>query len=218
MSTNPQPAPDEQQFAEVGAFEAELFWHKHHKTVIGAGVAIVVIVLGTVVYLISSQNSKEAAEAQLANAKTADAYRALIADYPRSRPAVDASFLLAESLREAGKIEDSSAVYHKIVDDYPESTLVGGARLGLAENFEMQNKLDDALAALRQVQTTDSDSYAAQVAMLLEGRILIRQGKMEEARRTLTGLVSAYPKSPAAQLAGAQLQGLATSITEGGAR
>jgi len=207
MALNDQSAPDE-QLIDPGSFEAELFWQKHRKTILGGGVAVIVLIVVSIIWLISSHNTKLAAEAQFADARTPDAWRAVISNYPGSQPAADASFLLAESLRESGKIDDSNAVYRKFLEDFPDHPMVGGARLGLAENLEIQNKLDDAIGALQQVQVANSGSYAAQMAMLLEGRILVRQNKLEDARRILTGLVSTYPTSPAARLAGAQLQGL----------
>ena len=62
---------------------------------------------------------------------------------------------------------------------------------------------------LREVQTKGSASYAAPFAALLEGRILVRMGKFEDARKVLANLVAAYPQSPAGRAAGAQLDALA---------
>ena len=133
----------------------------------------------------------------------------LIAKYPNSIPAANAYFLLADSLRAQGKLDESSALYQKFLTMFPASPLAGGARLGLAENLAVAGKTDEALAALREVQTKGSASYAAPFAALLEGRILVRMGKLEEARKVLANLVATYPQSPAGRAAGAQLDALA---------
>ena len=63
--------------------------------------------------------------------------------------------------------------------------------------------------ALRELQAKDSTSYAAPFAALLEGRTLVRMGKLEEARKVFANLVSTYPQSPPGRAAGAQLDALA---------
>ncbi|HET7239126.1 MAG TPA: tetratricopeptide repeat protein, partial [Terrimicrobiaceae bacterium] len=105
--------------------------------------------------------------------------------------------------------EESSAEYGKFLAAFPKSPLSGGARLGIAENLAAQGKAEEALAALRQVSETDSGSYVAPFAALLEGRMLVRAGKYEEARKVFSSLVSSYPESPAAGAAGAQLDAIA---------
>jgi TolA-binding protein len=111
-------------------------------------------------------------------------------------------------MREQGNLEESSALYQKFLAVFPESPLIGGARLGLAENLAVAGKTDEAITALREVQEKESSSYAAPFAALLEGRILIRSGKFEEARKVFSNLVSTYPRSPAGRAAGAQLDAI----------
>ena len=62
---------------------------------------------------------------------------------------------------------------------------------------------------MRELQAKDPASYAALFAALLEGRALVRMGKLEEARKVLSQLVSTYPQSPPGRTAGAQLDALA---------
>jgi TolA-binding protein len=207
-STSDQPPADERAY-DTGSFEAELFWHKHRSAILLSGAIVLAIAAAVAIWFFSQLSARRAAEALLAEAQEPAAWRELIAKYPSSAPAANAYFLLAESLRSQGKLEESSLLYQKFLAVFPTSPLAGGARLGLAENLALAGKTDEALGALRDVQSKDSASYAAPFAALLEGRALIRTGKLEEARKVLANLVSTYPQSPAGRAAGAQLDALA---------
>lgn len=204
-----QPLPADDRLFESDGLDAELFWARHRQSII-VGVAVLLLVAGgTAAWFVNAHNTQVASQELFAAAKNPEAWREVIAKYPGSEPAANAYFLLAESLREQGNVTESSAMYQKFLEIYPEHELAGGARLGLAENLATEGKIDQAIAALREVQSKDSTSYAAPFATLLEGRIYLRQGKLAEARRVFMTLVSTYQKSPAAQVAYAQLDQLA---------
>jgi tetratricopeptide (TPR) repeat protein len=203
-----QPPADERVY-DSGSFEAELFWHKNRSAILFGGAAILAIVAAVAIWLWSQHSARLAAEALFAQAQDPAAWREVIAKYPDSAAAANAHFLLADSLRSEGKLEESSALYQKFLATFPTNPLAGGARLGLAENLAAAGKTNEALAALREVQAKDSASYVAPFAALLEGRALIRMGKFDEARKVLANLVSSYPQSPAGRAAGAQLDAIA---------
>ncbi len=167
------------------------------------------------IWLISRQSARRAAEELFAGARDPGAWREVIAKYPQSAPAANAYLLLAHSLRAEGKLEESSALYQKFLSVFASRPLAGGARLGLAENLAVEGKPDEALAALRDLQARDSGSFVAPFATLLEGRALIRMGKMEEARKVLANAVSTYPQSPAGNAAGTQLDAIVPFLPPG---
>ena len=206
-SKSDQPPADDRVY-DVGSFEAELFWEKNRSVILICIGVLLALAAAVVMWLFSAHNARQAAESLLAGANNPVAWRELIAKYPDSVPAGNAYFLLADSMREQGNLEESSALYQKFLAVFPESPLIGGARLGLAENLAVAGKTDEAIAALREVQEKESSSYAAPFAALLEGRILIRSGKFEEARKVFSNLVSTYPRSPAGRAAGAQLDAI----------
>lgn len=206
-SKSDQPPADDRVY-DVGSFEAELFWEKNRSVILICMGVVLALAAAVVMWLFSARNARQAAESLLAGANNPVAWRELIAKYPDSVPAGNAYFLLADSMREQGNLEESSALYQKFLAVFPESPLIGGARLGLAENLAVAGKTDEAIAALREVQEKESSSYAAPFAALLEGRILIRSGKFEEARKVFSNLVSTYPQSPAGRAAGAQLDAI----------
>jgi TolA-binding protein len=208
------PAADEQVY-DAGGFEAELFWEKNRLAILFSGAIILAIAVAVAIWIITRQSARHAAETLFAGARDPAAWREVVARYPRSAPAASAYLLLAEALRSEGKLEESSSFYQKFLSVFPSQPLTGGAKLGLAENLAAAGKTDEALAALRELQTRDSGSFAAPFAALLEGRALIRLGKMEEARKVLGNVVSTYPQSPAGNAAGTQLDAIVPFLPPG---
>jgi TolA-binding protein len=208
MAKSDQPPADDRVY-DVGGLEAELFWEKNRSTILICVGVVLVVAAALAIWLIRAHSQRQAAAAFFAQAKDPSAWREVIEKYPGSAPAANAYFLLADSLRREGKLEESSAQYEKILSAFPKNSLVGGARLGLAENLAVAGKTDEALAALRSLKERDPGSYAAPFAALLEGRILMRNAKFDEARKVFSNLVSSYPRSPAARTAGAQLDAIA---------
>ena len=207
-SKSDQPPADERVY-DVGSFEAELFWQKNRSAILIGAALVLAVAAAIVIWLWSQHSARRAAEALFAEAGNSDAWRELIAKYPASRPAANAYFLLADALRSQGKLDESSAFFETFLSKFPAHPLAEGARLGIAENLAVAGKTSEALAALREVQTKGSASYAAPFAALLEGRMLVRMSKFEDARKVLANLVAAYPQSPAGRAAGQQLDALA---------
>ena len=121
-------------------------------------------------------------------------------------------FIRAHSQRQAAAAlfaeAKDPAAWRAVIEKYPGSAPTANAYLLLAENMAVAGKTDEALAALQSLREKDGGSYAAPFAALLEGRIIMRSGKFDEARKVFTNLVSSYPRSPAARTAGAQLDAI----------
>lgn len=215
MARKSDPPPAGEQVYDAGGFEAEIFWEKNRSVILFGGAIILAIALAVAIWLISRQSARRAAEELFAGARDPGAWREVIARYPQSAPAANAYLLLANSLRAEGKLEESSSLYQKFLSVFSSRPLAGGARLGVAENLAVEGKPDEALAALRDLQARDSGSFVAPFAALLEGRALIRMGKMEEARKVLANAVSTYPQSPAGHAAGTQLDAIVPFLPPG---
>ncbi len=205
-STNLPPA--DEPLLETDSFAAELFWERHRGTILLGVAALLAVLGGTAAWFINAHNQRLAAQALFAEASNPEAWREVVAKYPDSPQAAAAYFLLAESLREQGNVAESTAAYEKFLQVFPNHALAGGARLGVAENYDLSGKTKEALAALKVVQSSNAGSYAAPFAALLEGRISLREGRLEDARKIFANLVSTYAKSPLAHVAGAQLEAI----------
>lgn len=203
MASNNQPPAEDRLFTEEN-FAAELFWEKNRQKILVAAVVAVLAAIGTVWWVVSLHNLKLAAEAFFVQAKSPDAWREVIAKYPGSMPAADAMLLLAESQREQGDFDGSTATYQRFLSEYPQHPLVSGARLGLAETSSAAGKPAEAITALKTVQA--AGGYAAPFAALLEGRALLREGKLAEAKEVFTKIVTTYQTSPLARLALGQVE------------
>jgi TolA-binding protein len=207
MAKSDQPPADDRVY-EIGSLEGELFWEKNRSIIlISVGIALL-LAAALAIWFIRAHSQRQAAAALFAQAKDPAAWREVIESYPSSAPAANAYFLLADALRRDGMLEESSAQYEKFLTEFPKNSLAGGARLGLAENLAVAGKIDEAVATFRSVREKDTGSYAAPFAALLEGRILMRSGRFDEARKVFSNLVSSYPRSPAARTAGAQLDAI----------
>ncbi len=202
MSTPSQHTPTEDQTFVDSSLAAEIFWEKNRKAIIGGIAVVVILAIGASLWLIKSHNDKLAAEVLFAEAKNPESWREVIAKYPRTLPAANAYFLLAESQREQGNLDESNKTYQTFIDTFPKHSLVGGARLGLAENLAVQGKTKEALDSLSQLQTQEDSSYAGPVAGLIEGQELLRQGKIAEARKIFLNTAQSDSSSPAGRFAG----------------
>jgi tetratricopeptide (TPR) repeat protein len=204
MSASNNPPPAEDRLFSDESFATEIFWEKNRQKILVAAAVVVIVGLGVLWWVINLHNTKLAAQAFFAQAATPDAWREVIAKYPGSMPAADASFLLAAALRDEGKIEESTAIYQKFLTEYPEHPLVGGARLGIAENYAMAGNSAEALTAFKAAQA--AGGYVAPFATLLEGRLLLREGKLAEANSVLSKVVTTYQGTPSALIARAQVE------------
>lgn len=211
MAATHQPASDEPLY-EAGDLDAEFFWQRNRSKILLAVAIIVIAVVASVAYFVNESSKLSAAQNAFATAKSPEAWREVIAKYPGTEQAANATILLAESFREQGNIPQSTETFQGFIKDFPKHQLISGARLGIAENYALAGKPDEAVAAYRDVQTLDAGSYAAPVASLMEGRLLIQQGKLEEASKVFSTLLSTYSKSPAGRMAGIQLNEISLLI------
>ena len=162
-------------------------------------VALFVLVLIVLGILASTHASRIASETLLSNATSESGWREVIAKYPHTPAAADALLLLASTLREAGKIDESDALYSQFTESYPNSTLVVSGFLGRAANARVANHPDNAVSSYQQAAAAYPQSYGAPFALLSEAQLLARLDRIEEAKRVIDSLRTQYPGSAAAQ-------------------
>lgn len=207
MSSLPVP-PAEEQLLETDAFALDLFWERFRTTILVLAAAVVISVVAVVLWMINSHNSRLAAQAQFAKADGSEEWQQVIEKYPSSPQAANAYLLLGGAQREAGDLEASTTTFQDFLVKFPKSQLLGEAWLGLAENLDLEGKSAEAIKVLEEIQAGQADSYVAAYAAFLEGRLAVREGRLEDARKMFSALVATYPTSPVARLAGAQVDEL----------
>jgi TolA-binding protein len=195
----PSPSPTTPP-AETG-FDPLVFWFHHQaKILILAGLFLVAMAAYGVFEWTRMHKLASSAEV-FSSAKTDDDFRKIISDYPGTPAAGNAHLMLANQLRNEGKLDDSSSILREFIDKYPKHELISGAWTSLAANQEAQGKIDEALATFQKVSTTYTTSYSAPVALLAEARILKTKGKTDEARRIYEQIMTQYQDNIIAQQA-----------------
>jgi tetratricopeptide (TPR) repeat protein len=177
----------------------ELLWINHRGAVIGGASAVVLIALVALGVIISIRSTHIASETLLANATDETGWNEVIAKYPHTPAAADAMLLLAASLRDAGKLEESNEMYSRFAESFPNSSIAVSGLLGRAANSRVANQPDNAVSSYQEAAAQYAQSYGAPFALFTELQILAQQGKTEDAHRVLTALTSQYPGSVAAQ-------------------
>jgi tetratricopeptide (TPR) repeat protein len=204
MSSPFTPPEADQELAPPSSLE--LLWLNHRGALLGGIAGLVVlclIILGT---LAVNRSTRLASENLLSGATNEAGWNEVISKYPGTPAAADAMLLLASSLRDAGKIDESDALYSRFAETFRSSPLAVSGLLGRASNARVAGKLGDALNAYQQAAAAYPQSYGAPFALFSQARILAQQGKMEDARRVIQSLGTQYPLSLSAQAAGVRPQ------------
>lgn len=193
-----------------------LIWEKHHKSIIGGAVALVV--LGIVVAVVSLMRVQraEAAAAAFASADDISEWDAVVQEFRGSVPAGNALLLIAEAQREEGKLDESTATYRRILDEYPRHPLAPEAVFGLASNLADAGEVGEAVQAYQQVASAQTSSFVAPLALYSEAHLLLAEGRQAEALPVLENLAAQYPESilaSSANILAEQLRSLAPDAT-----
>jgi TolA-binding protein len=193
-------SPEEEEIIHAG-FDPLLFWDQYRQVVLVAGGVILLglAIFGT--YEFNQSRTVAAAGAALSQASTEDDYSQIIAKYPGSIAAGDASLLLAGKLRDEKKYDEAVQVLQTFLDKSPTHPLAHAGDLSIAETLEAQGKTDDAIAKYQEVAAKYPDTYSAPLALLAQANAYKSEGKTEDARRAYENFVAQFPDSIFAQQA-----------------
>jgi len=130
--------------------------------------------------------------------------------YPRSRAAIAAELPIGEAQLRLGKPDDAI----KSLDDFlkatpPDDPLRAEALEGRGYAHEAKGELDRALSSFDALARDNKTDFLNGMGLYHRGRILIVQGKKQEAAEAFAQISTAYPNSPAARLASDRLAVLA---------
>jgi TolA-binding protein len=199
-ATTPSPA-------DTG-FDPLVFWIQHkNKIVLLAGLFAFALAAFVISEYWGTHRNASAQELYAA-ASSGDGFRKVIAEYPGTVAAGNAHLMLAEKLREEGKLDESTATLRTFVEKYPEHPLLSGAWTSIAANLEAQGKTDEALSTYQKVSTGYANTFSAPVALLAQARLLAARGKNDEARRLYEQVMTQYQDNMAAQQAAQEIRRL----------
>ncbi|RYD63512.1 MAG: tetratricopeptide repeat protein, partial [Verrucomicrobiaceae bacterium] len=173
-------------------FDPTVFWIRHRTKIVLFLVLFLAAALFYAIYEYTQTRRHQAAAQAYAVAKTPDDYRKVISEYPSTVPAANAHLVLAEKLREEGKLDESNQILRAFIEKYPENNLLTGAYTSLATNLEIQGQLDEAVMHYQKVTTSFPTSFSAPVAWLGQARVYKAQGKEDEAKRAYETVVTQF--------------------------
>ena len=167
----------------------ERLWTDHRGALLG-GIAGAVL-LGLIVLGVTASRKASAIASRDALAAATDGagWNKVLSSYPDSPAAADAMLLLAASLRDEGKLEESDSLYSRLAEAFPRSPIAVSALIGRASNARVAGKTSEALNDYQQAAAAYPQSYGAPFAILSQIRLLAQDGKSEDARRLLQALV-----------------------------
>jgi tetratricopeptide (TPR) repeat protein len=204
MSSPFTPSEADLEIAPPSAIE--LIWINHRGAVLGGIAALIVVALITLGVTVSKRAGEIASQNALATASDPAGWNAVIANYPGTPAAADAMLLMASSLRDAGKIDESDALYSRFAETFPRSPIAVSGLIGRASNARVAGKTSEALNDYQQAAAAFPQSYGAPFSLFSQFRLLAQGGKTEEAKRILQMLANQYSFSVAAQAAGIRPQ------------
>jgi tetratricopeptide (TPR) repeat protein len=204
MSSSFTPPEADQEIAPPSTLE--IVWLNHRGALLSGVIGLTILTLIALGVLGVNRSARIASETLLSGATNEAAWNEVILKYPRTPAAADAMLLLAASLRDAGKIEESDSFYSRFAETYPSSPLVVSSLIGRASNARVAGKPADALNSYQQAAAAYPQSYGAPFAIFSQARLLAQQGRMEDAKRVIQSLGTQYPNSVSAQAAGVAAQ------------
>jgi tetratricopeptide (TPR) repeat protein len=204
MSSPFTPPHAGQEIAPPSALE--LIWVNHRGSVIGVIAGVVILGLVFLGITVSRRAEAIASETLFATATDAAGWNGVISKYPGTPAAADAMLLLAASLRDAGKIEESDRMYSRFTETFPRNPLAVSGLIGRASNARVAGKTSDAFNDYQQAASAFPQSYGAPFSLLSQARLLAQEGKQEEVKRIIQTLGTQYPGSLAALAAGIRPQ------------
>jgi tetratricopeptide (TPR) repeat protein len=128
-----------------------------------------------------------------------------------TRAAASASLPMAQALYRLGRYDDALLAY----DDYlhiasPDDSLRALAYEGRGYCYEAKKQLDQALAAFDQLSRENKTEFMNGMGLYHRARVLIEEGKKDEAAKQLAEIPGSAPNSAAARLAQDRMQLLAS--------
>ena len=130
--------------------------------------------------------------------------------FPRTRAAITAELPIGEAQLRLGRPDDAMKSLQDFVKGMPsDEPLRAEALEGQGYAYEAKGQLDQALSTFDALSRDNKSDFLSGIGLYHRGRILIEQGKKQEAAEAFAQVSSAYPNTPVARLASDRLAVLA---------
>lgn len=157
------------------------------------------------------QAAATVAKASVPGKKAAAAPAAVTRHKPdSSKQAYDEAFALLKG----GRYEESLAAFKSFMEWFPNDTLLDNAQYWTGELYYVQRKFPEALMAFNQVLVRWPTSNKVPASLLKIGFSFFELNDMDNAKNSLTRLVSDYPESPAVSMAKQRLEMIEGKISK----
>ena len=171
----------------------DFFTNNLQKIVIGAIIAVVVLIIGYLVF-IEIQDSKKEAAIALNAAKSIEELNSAIKKYPNSAADKTAQLNLATIYFKDGKFDDALKVYQSIARTSSPGDIKSRAHLNIAYTLESLNKAPEAAEKFATIGVNNSfPEYIRNEANYSAARIFIACKKNARAKEALKLIKSSNP-------------------------
>lgn len=201
------PSPDERNFTDEN-LGVELFWEKNKRAIIAGLVVLLLAGLGSGAWVAHHQGVAANARRAFALADSVEGWQGVVQRYPGSIQAASSLLLIAQAQRQSGDLKASTETYEGFLSRFPRSPLGSLARLGQAGNEAAGGRSQQAVEILREMGAS-AQSFGAQAALLMEGRLLVDSDRPSEAQKVFDDVATEFPQSLAARVARAQKERMA---------
>jgi predicted negative regulator of RcsB-dependent stress response len=193
---------EEKAIARAGAVKGWLRDHLKAVALVAVG-GVLVAVIGMVWSRFQRGESAAAGaalaavlEGDAADAPTlASAYAAVAVAHPKTSAAAWARIGEGKALHAQGQWERSRQAYQAALESSEDEAVHWVALEGIAYTLEAEKSYEDAIEQLEALRTLQDN--LAPIAGYHQGRILLEQGKLDEAKIKLEGVLSALKQSDA---------------------
>ncbi len=177
-------------------FDLLAFWIMNRRLIIRLLIVVLLAFAAWGAWLFMDYRRRAGSEDALGNAKTAEDFRKVTADWSGTPAAGTAHFYLAEELRKSGKPAEAAQALRDFLAKYPLHPLRVEAAHALATALETAGKNDEALAAYQEFAAAHGRSAFAPLAYVGQARTLIALNRPEEARKVLESIEQKFAGNP----------------------
>lgn len=132
-------------------------------------------------------------------------------EYRGTASAITAALPLGHALHRLGRYDEALQIYETFLKDAPKGELLRAAALeGKGYALEGKGQLDKALEAYEELSRLEKTEFLDGMGQFHRARMLILQGKKEDAAKALSEIPGAFPNSAAARMAQERINVLAS--------